>query len=123
MLLIDSMKLSVRGSLSPSCRGMVGRGRESVHRREVLLDHVAVGLEPVAIFDQLAILGGQDLHPAAALVVLTRDLHVWYQPAQRESLDGFHAVPDVLGAWLGAALGLDGIARGLDMDRGNHNAA
>src|SRR5688500_10178807 len=84
-----------------------------VHRREVLLDHVAVGLEPVAVFDQLAILDGPDLDPATAFVVLARDLHRRHQSAEREALDGFHAVPDLLGTRLGAALGLDGVARGL----------
>ena len=89
----------------------------------MLLDHVAVGLEPVAVLDELAALDGPDLHPAAALVVLGRDLHGRHHAAEREVLDRLHALLHVLAGWAGAALGLDGVADRLDVQGGDHHAA
>src|SRR6185503_18298462 len=42
---------------------------------------------------------------------------------QREALDGLHAVLHVLAGGLGPALGLDGVADGLDVQSGYHQAA
>ena len=89
----------------------------------MLLDHVAVGLEPLAVLDELAALDGPHLHPAAALVVLARHLHGRHHAAEREALDGFHAVLHVLAGGLGPALGLDGVADGFDMQSGDHQAS
>src|SRR6478735_1789088 len=106
MLLIESKALRLRG-----------------FRREMLLDRRAIALEPVLGPDQLAALDGPDLHPAATLVVGRRELHRRQQAAQREALDLLHALLDVLAVRLGAALGLDGVAQRLDLNRRRHDAA
>ena len=83
--------------------------------REVLQDQRAIALEPVLHPHELAALDRPDLHPAAALVVGRRDLHRWHEAAQGEALDRLHALLDLLGAGRCTALGLDGVARRLDM--------
>jgi hypothetical protein len=40
--------------------------------REMLSDHVPIGLEPVTVFNELTPLHRPDLHPTAALVILGR---------------------------------------------------
>src|SRR6476619_7962943 len=101
----------------------MGRRRALVDGSEVLLDHVAVGLEPVCGLLKLAALDGPDLHPAAALVVFRRDVEGRHYPTEREVLDLLHTLLDVFARGLGAALGLDGVANGFEMDGGLEHAA
>src|SRR5262245_56900403 len=67
-----------------------------VGRREMLVDHVAVGLEPVAVLDELATLDRPHLHPTATLVVGLGNLHRRNHAAQREAIDRLHALLHVL---------------------------
>src|SRR5262245_39364701 len=94
-----------------------GAYAQLVRGREMFLDHVTIGLEPIAIFDEFTALHGPDLHPATALVILGRNLHGWHHPAKREALDRLHALFDIFAAGLGAALGFDGVACRLGMQR------
>src|SRR5262245_371683 len=90
---------------------------------EMLLDHVTIGLEPLAVLCQLAALDGPDLHPAAALVIFRRHLHRRHHAAERDALDRLSTVLHFLTGGLGAALGLDGIACGFGVDGRDHDTA
>src|SRR6516225_280951 len=132
MLLIDSMaRLALRrgspaGGLprgrlflpapATPCGFGGGRSAASVDRRDVLPHNVAVGLEPLGGFLELAALDGPDLNPAAALVVLWGNVEGRNEPIEGEVFDLLHALLDILAGWLGAALGLDGVADRFEMD-------
>src|SRR5688572_22090202 len=82
-----------------------------------LLHDIAVGPEPVAVGHELAALDGEDLDPAAALVVLRRDLERRYETAERKALDLLKALLHVLACRLLAAVQLERLTQRLDLDR------
>src|SRR5262245_62735743 len=92
--------------------GDARRGLLLLRRREVLVDHVAVGLEPLGGLDELAALDRPHLHPAAALMIERRQLHRRHHATERKALDRLHAVLDVDRVRPRPALGLDGVTRG-----------
>ena len=51
---------------------LVGKPLASIDRREMLFDHVTIGLEPVTVLDELAALHRPDLYPTTALMILGR---------------------------------------------------
>src|SRR4051794_24331553 len=79
-----------------------------------LLDHLAIGAEPVAVGHELAALDGEDPDPAAALVVLRRDFERRHQAAEREVLDLLEPLLDILASRRFAAVQLDRVADRLD---------
>src|SRR3954470_12877029 len=64
--------------------------------RDRFLDDLAIGAEPVSVGYELAALDSEDLDPAAALVVLRRDLERRHQPAERKVLDLLEPLLDIL---------------------------
>src|SRR5579864_1965014 len=84
---------------------------------------VAIGVEPLGLLDELAALDLEDLHPAAALVIVRRDLQRRDQSAEREVLDLLEALLDVVTGRLLATVGLDRIAQRLDLDSRLKDAA
>src|SRR5262249_21086306 len=89
----------------------------------MLADHVTIGLEPVAILGELAVLDGPYLHPAAAFMVGFGERDWRNHAAKGEALDLLHALLDVLARRHGAALGLDRVAHRFGVDGGDHDAA
>src|SRR5262245_15580476 len=59
-----------RPSVGWSALSRSGERRASIDCCEVPLDNVAISLEPIAVFDELAALHGPDLHPTTTLVIL-----------------------------------------------------
>src|SRR6516225_1677463 len=127
------MLTAVSGTLSPFGSPGDPRTRAALRRpllhaslvddgREMFVDHLAVGLEPVAVFDELSVPDGPHLHPAAALMIGFGYRDRGHHAAERKALDVLHAFLDVLTRGLCAALGLDGIADGFRMQRGVHDA-
>lgn len=54
--------------LDPSVQGPQGR-LASVRGLQLLLDHVAIGMEPIPVLDEFAAPDGPNLNPAAPFVV------------------------------------------------------
>src|SRR5262245_6756693 len=94
-----------------------------VRGHEMLVDHVAVGPEPVAVLDEFTALDCPNLYPTAALMIGLSNLHRRDHAAQREALDRLHALLHVLAYRLGTALGLDCVSCCLRVDRRDHDAA
>src|ERR1700735_4512437 len=131
MLLIANMPIFSLATQEPNRRGLphdADRPRAagalaSARRRlllglsEVLLDHVAIGLEPIRRFDKLAAFDGPYLDPSAAFMILGRHLHRGRHTAKGKVLHLFHAVLHIFGGRLSAFLGLDRVAKRLDMHR------
>src|ERR1039458_6771253 len=90
---------------------------------EVLLDHVAIGLEPISGLDELTAFDGPDLKPSAAFMVFRRHLHRRRHTTKGKVLHLFHAVLHVFGRRPPALLGLDSVAKRLDMHGRPHNTA
>src|SRR5215471_3853426 len=74
-----------------------------------VLDDVAIRLEPVRLFDELAAFDLEDLHPAATLVLGRGDLQRWYQTTQRQAVNHLEAFFHVLAGRRLAACQLQGI--------------
>src|ERR1700723_1100114 len=81
-----------------------------------VLDHVAIGVEPVGLLNELAVMDAEYLHPAAALMICRGDLQRRDKAAPREGLHLFHAGLDLLGRRLLAATDLERIGQPLDLD-------
>src|SRR5437773_652681 len=86
-------------------------------------DDLGVSADPVGLLDKLAARDLVDLDPAAALVILGRDLERRHQPAKTKIPNLFEALLDVLAGWFLAAGHLEGMADRLDMQRRPQNAA
>src|SRR5688572_14140814 len=79
---------------------------------DLLLDELAIALEPVLRLHQLAALDGPDLDPAAALMVGRRQFHRRHEAAQCEVLHRFHTLLHVLARRCSTTFRLDGVAHG-----------
>src|SRR5262250_1752182 len=90
---------------------------------DVLGHHVLVRGEPVGLLLELAALDLPDLYEPTALVVRVRDPERRHQPAEREVRDLLEAVLGVDAGDLAVRLGLQGVADGLDVERGDEHAA
>src|SRR5262245_19697841 len=88
---------------------------------DVLRDHVRIRGEPVRHLLELAALDLPDLHEPAALVVVRRDLERGHEPAEGEVVDLLEARLHVGAGDLAVRLGLEGIADGLDVQRGDQH--
>src|SRR5271169_1975793 len=75
-----------------------------------------VAAEPVGLFDELAVMRLEDLHPAAAFMVRRGDLQGWDETAQGEVVDLFEPVLYIRAGRLLPAIGLDRITDRLDVD-------
>ena len=63
------------GEANPAYQGRpqsCGKRLTSIDRREMLSNHLTIGLEPVAVLDELAALHRPDLYPTTTLVILGR---------------------------------------------------
>src|ERR1700704_1987838 len=116
---MTSMLLSVSmGALrpAPSPYPLPREGERGMRRRglfsglDVLGQDVPVGLVPLGGLHELAALDGEDLDPAATLVVVDRDLERRHEPAEREALDLLEARLDVRARDGAARLGLQRVA-------------
>src|SRR5262245_5511114 len=103
------------GAVAKVCRAAPRNGakpsraqpqRRLVRGREMLLDHIPIGLEPFAVLGQLAAFDRPHLYPATALMVVLRHFHGWHHAAERKALHGLQPILDILARRLGAALGL-----------------
>src|SRR3954454_18057032 len=82
-----------------------------------LLDHLAIGAEPVAVGHELAALDGEDPDPAAALVVIRGDFERREEAAERKVLDLLSPLLYVVTGRLLAAVQLQRLADRLDLHR------
>src|SRR5438270_1696005 len=78
---------------------------------------LGIAAEPLGLLDELAALDLENLHPAAALVVLRGDLERRNQALEGEIVYLFEALLDILAGRLPAARCLDRIADRLDVKR------
>ena len=90
---------------------------------DVLGHHVRVGRVPVGDLHELAALHLPDLDEPAALVVGRRDLERRHQPAEGEVGDLLEAGLHVGAGDLPVRLGLERVADGLHVERGDEDAA
>src|SRR5215472_7412932 len=82
---------SLRSPPSPFRGGI----KASLRRGDRLGHHVRIAAEPFGLFDELAALDLEDLHPTAAFVVGCGDLHGRHQAAEGEVLDRLEPLADV----------------------------
>src|SRR5438132_13406896 len=86
---------------------------------DVLAHHVLVGGKPVGHLLELPTLHLPDLNETATFVVGRRDLERRDQTAQREARDVLDPGLRVVPGDLGVALGLQRVADGVDVSRGD----
>src|ERR1043166_8061969 len=98
-------------------------GQALFSRGDRLGEHLRIAAEPLGLLDELAALDLEDLHPAAAFVVGRGDLHGRDEAAEGEVLDLLEALAHVFAGRPLAALGLDGIADRLHLQRDPEQAA
>src|SRR5262245_49717437 len=89
---------------------------------DVLRDDILVGGVPVSDLFELAALHLPDLDKTTTFMILRRDLQRRHQPAEGEVVDLLEPLLHVLASDLAIRLGLDGVANGLDVERGSQHA-
>src|SRR5262245_20596152 len=107
----------------PERRAGVDRASAGLLCLELLRQYILIGAEPVGFLDELAALGLEDLHPAAAFVVAGAEFERRNEAAQGEAVDCFKSLFHVFAGRLLAASRLDGIADCLDMQRSDEQTA
>src|SRR6516165_1890295 len=119
-----SRKQGARGPWIPACAGMTRWTAASplLGLGDRLGDDLRIGAEPVRLLDELAAFDLEDLHPTAAFMVCRSDLERRNETTEAEVVDLLEALLDVLAGRLLAAIRLESVADGFDMDGGPEDA-